>query len=109
MKTGRKNRVIEFFFHSKEKINQPKDISLSAVFISPSGRIKKVPTFYDGGNVWKVRYSSEEPGIHEFATDSKPKIKGLSGFKVRCQIFIDREKNPFNHTITTHPTQFFAH
>ncbi len=81
-------------FSFRKKLHQSEDISFSAVFVTPSGKLKKVPGFWDGGVTWKIRYSSEEPGIHKFETQSQPEIKGISGIKGRCRIIRTREKNP---------------
>ncbi|HPP09272.1 MAG TPA: DUF4038 domain-containing protein [bacterium] len=90
------NRLIEFSFRAKEKIKDPfNDIEFSAKFTSPSGKTRIVPGFWDSGNVWRIRYSSDEAGIHTFETSSVPSIKGLSGEKGECKIIKNKnEKNP---------------
>jgi hypothetical protein len=42
------------------------EVTLDVVFTDPSGKEAKVPAFWSGGNVWKVRYSSPVVGTHTF-------------------------------------------
>lgn len=89
------NRVIEFSFLSREKIKDPEELEFSAIFNTPSGKILKVPGFYSGGNIWKIRYSSSEPGIHFFETRCDPPVKGLSRKQGKCRfVKLEKEKNP---------------
>ncbi|MCM8814383.1 MAG: DUF4038 domain-containing protein [Candidatus Omnitrophica bacterium] len=88
------NRVVEFTFVAKEKFS-PESIEFSARFVSPSGKIINVPGFWDGKDIWKIRYSSNEPGIHTFETACDPEIKGLSQQKGSCSIVKPKkEENP---------------
>ena len=58
----------------------PFSISLDVVFKSPTGKTYAVPGFYDGdgkggldGDVWKVRFSADEPGQWTYKTTSSNK------------------------------------
>ena len=51
-------------------------------FISPSGRIKNINGFWDGGKSWKVRFCPDEIGEWSFVTEcSDEKNTGLHGQK----------------------------
>ncbi len=66
----------------------PFDILVDGVLTSPAGEQYQVPGFYDGdgkggldGNVWKVRFSADEPGKWTFASASRNKLlDGLRGW-----------------------------
>lgn len=90
------NRVVEFGFKAKMPVRNPFfDVDFFAEFVTPSGKRIIVPGFWDGGNEWKIRYSSDEPGIHEFETKSIPSIEGISEQKGYCEVKKDKgEKNP---------------
>jgi hypothetical protein len=94
MEKVQQNKVIEFCFTSKQKIGQPEDIDFSANFVSPSGKIRKVPGFWDGGDVWKIRYSSTEEGIYSLETECQQNIKGLSDSKSDFRVIHAKHKNP---------------
>ena len=54
------------------------DVTLDALFETPQGRTLKVPGFWDGGRVWKVRYASPEVGVHRWrSVCSVPADRGL--------------------------------
>ncbi|MCX7705419.1 MAG: DUF4038 domain-containing protein [bacterium] len=94
MKTAGLNRVAEFTFFSKEKIHGTEGVEFSAIFTSPSGKIIKVPGFWIGDMVWKIRYTSNETGIHNFETECTPSIKGLAGQTGQCKfVRKNSEKN----------------
>lgn len=89
------NRMIEFSFVAQDTIKSPDEVDFSATFTSPSGKTYKVPGFWDGRNIWKIRYASDEKGIHTFQTDCIPLVKGLAGQKGLCQVVKTKnEKNP---------------
>ena len=51
----------------------------SAIFTSPSGRIKKVNGFWDGGKTWKIRFMPDEAGEWNWETKcSDGNNKGLN-------------------------------
>jgi hypothetical protein len=57
--------------------------ALTAVFTSPSGERQKVYGFWDGGRMWKVRFSPDQPGIWTYQTACSD--SGNSGLKVTGQ------------------------
>ena len=78
------NQVAEITMSSAKTYQDPfNEISLFAVFTAPNGSIKKVPAFWEGGDVWRIRYSSTMIGIHRFVTKcsdgSNAELNGLTG------------------------------
>lgn len=54
----------------------------AARFTSPTGRVKKINGFWDGGRDWKVRFCPDEKGTWTFETNcSDAQNKGLHGVK----------------------------
>lgn len=50
----------------KEYGNPLQEGALTATFVSPSGLEKTVEGFWDGGNVWTVRFSPDEEGVWKY-------------------------------------------
>ncbi|MCM8758369.1 MAG: DUF4038 domain-containing protein [Candidatus Omnitrophica bacterium] len=87
-------KSVELSFYCQEQFCCPEDIEFFAIFTSPSGKIVKVPGFWNGGREWKIRYTSNQTGIHLFETDSQPYVKGLAGRTGQCRF--ERKKNEQN-------------
>jgi len=63
------NVPVEIAFHSAQSHADPFDeIDLNVLFSDPTGETKRVPAFWDGGNVWKVRYASPKVGTYTYVT-----------------------------------------
>ena len=84
------NRVVEFTFRSEtSSYDDPfNDVQLDAVFRTPEGKTLTVPAFWDGGQTWRLRYSSGQLGVHKFHTicsDAKnPQLHNATGsFEIR--------------------------
>jgi len=61
------NRMAEWSFASKKEYVDPfNEVEVSGVFVHPDGSEKAVPAFWAGGNVWRVRYASQDVGRHKF-------------------------------------------
>lgn len=77
------NRVAEFRFESAKSYQDPfHEVNLDVVFSDPSGARRRVPAFWAGGQVWKVRYSSHLPGTHRFQTEcTDPANSSLHGVR----------------------------
>jgi len=75
------------------------DTTVDVVFTDPAGMKFKVPAFWDGGDVWKVRYASPTLGIHSYVSEcSDPGDKGLNGIAGSVVIEKYRGANPlFRH------------
>src|SRR5688500_7879638 len=48
--------------------NPFQDVDLTAIFTGPSGRNQIVDGFWDGGKVWRIRFSPNEAGLWTFST-----------------------------------------
>jgi hypothetical protein len=61
------NGLIEISFQSNLAYERAfREITLDVFFTSPSNKSYKVPAFWAGGNLWRVRYSSREVGLHSY-------------------------------------------
>ena len=74
------NRVIEFGFTSALVHADPfNDLEVDIVFEGPGG-VRRVPAFWSGGQEWRVRFSSDQPGSYSFHSEcSAPDDTGLHG------------------------------
>jgi hypothetical protein len=65
---------------SENYTNPVQQATLTATFISPSGKTHKVPGFWDGERTWKVRFAPNETGKWTYKTEcSDAGNKGLHG------------------------------
>ena len=90
------NVVQEIRFESTAAHADPfNEITLDVVFTDPGGAKRRVPAFWAGGKVWKVRYASGVPGIHSYRTEcSDAADTGLHGIEGRIQIDPYRGDDP---------------
>jgi hypothetical protein len=61
------------------------DLVLDATFTAPSGRALSMPGFYDGGGLWRVRFSPDEPGSWRYRITTRPadaELETEGGFTV---------------------------
>jgi hypothetical protein len=81
--TKKYDRFEYSFSSSKEYENPIYEVGVFDItFTSPSGRVKTVRGFWDGGTTWKVRYMPDEIGTWTFQTTSSDKENmGLHGVK----------------------------
>jgi hypothetical protein len=82
------NKMVEITLTSTRTYADPfNEVTLDAVFTDPKGRELRVPAFWAGANVWKVRYASSVLGTHRFrSTCSETGDKGLEGVTGRVVI-----------------------
>ena len=65
--------VGEWAFESEVIYDEPfVDLILDATFMAPSGRTLSMPGFYDGDNVWRVRFSPDEVGSWHYRIQTRP-------------------------------------
>ena len=65
--------LFEASFISTQKYDNPfQDVDLFVTFTSPSQRTSAVRGFWDGGNVWRVRFSPDELGSWTYTTRASP-------------------------------------
>lgn len=69
------NQITELTFISKKYYKDPlSEIELNCIFYDPKGIKRKVPAFWDGNDIWRVRYSSRLEGQHKFKTECSNKM-----------------------------------
>ena len=90
------NVALELTFTASRTYSDPfNDVTLDVTFIDPRGRELRVPGFWAGGNVWKVRYASPLSGIHTFRSEaSDARDTGLSGVTGKVEIKPYAGQNP---------------
>ena len=54
---------------------------LNVVLKAPGGSERSVDGFWDGENVWKVRFMPDEAGVWTFRTSAEPSASGLDGIE----------------------------
>ena len=59
------------------------DVELDVIFTDPDGEERRVPAFWAGENVWRVRYASPKVGRHRYCTEcsdtSNPDLHAREG------------------------------
>jgi hypothetical protein len=87
---------VEFAFTALNACVDPfNQVVLDAIFTDPAGREFRVPAFWAGGKLWKVRYASPLAGRHTFRTEcSRPADAGLHGVTGTVTVTPYRGKNP---------------
>jgi hypothetical protein len=92
------NVPVEIQFSARTVYADPfNQVVLDAVFTDPAGVARRVPAFWAGGQVWKVRYASPLTGLHLFHTEcSHPSDVGLHGIIGKLKITPYRGKNPLH-------------
>ena len=73
------NMMLELAFNAIRPFADPcHEVTLDVVFTDPENRELRVPAFWAGGDVWKVRYASPMVGAHEWRTEvTAPDEAGL--------------------------------
>ncbi len=90
------NRMVEIAFTASRDYGNPfHDVTLDVSFETPQGHTLKVPAFWDGGRVWKVRYASTVLGNHRWrSVCSVAADGGLNGVTGTVIIEPYRGENP---------------
>ncbi len=71
------------------------ELTLDVIFTDPGGVTRRVPAFWDGGKVWKVRYASPIAGVHRFRSEcSDPADTGLHGVEGAIEVTAYTGQNP---------------
>src|SRR5690242_3055868 len=52
------------------------EVDLDVVFTAPSGQEQRIPAFWAGGSVWRVRYAPTEAGRYKYRTVSSDTANG---------------------------------
>ncbi len=68
------NEVIEITFTAKAPhADAFATVELDVIVDAPDGRAYRVPAFWAGGDLWKVRYASPAVGVHRYRTECTAK------------------------------------
>ena len=90
------NVMVELTFTASRAYANPfNEVTLDAIFHDPQGRDLRVPAFWAGTNLWKVRYASPVPGTHHFRTEcSESRDQGLQGVTGKVEVKRYKGQNP---------------
>lgn len=88
--------LFEAAFAAAAEAEDPfQDQELLVTFTSPSKRSVTVRGFWDGGSVWRARFSPDEQGAWTFSTRSVPVDDGLHGRSGRFDVGPPGDGTPF--------------
>ena len=78
------NCVAEWSFSSAKRYDDPfNDVTLDVIFTDPDGEELRVPAFWAGEGVWKIRYASPKVGTHRWRSvcsdTANPDLHGREG------------------------------
>ena len=93
---GAANCLMEWTFRSGKGYGDPfNDVELDVVFTDPDGAERRVPAFWAGDDVWRVRYASPKVGTHRYRTvGSDEDNKGLHGLEGDFKVNPYEGRNP---------------
>lgn len=82
------NRVVEITFTARNKHDDPfNTVELDVTFTDPDGQTLRVPAFWAGGDVWRVRYASPKVGTQTYVTRcSDAADAGLHGREGKVEV-----------------------
>jgi len=108
------NRLIEISFTALKHHTDPfQELQLDALVTQPSGTQLRVPCFWDGDAIWRLRYASPEIGTHTFQTEcSDSSDAGMYGISGTIEIVPYEGTNPlFRHgpIRVAHGGRYFEH
>jgi hypothetical protein len=90
------NVMVEITFVASQTYHDAfHEVTLDALFETPQGQTLKVPAFWAGGRVWKVRYASPTLGAHHWrSVCSAPADQGLHGITGTVTVEAYHRENP---------------
>lgn len=96
MKHAIQNCVAEWSYTSPKSYEDPlSDVELDVVFTEPGGEEKRVPAFWSGEHLWRVRYASPKVGRHRYRTEcSDTSNRELHGQEGELQVAPYEGGNP---------------
>lgn len=88
--------ILELPFTSTAQYADPyNEVELNVVFTCPGGSKMQVPAFWDGDNLWKVRFAGDQVGDYTFETSaSNTSDAGLHGQKGKVSVTAYTGANP---------------
>ena len=88
--------MVELPFIASRNYTSPfSEVTLDVLFIEPEGKEIRVPAFWAGNNVWKVRYASPVVGTHSFRSDyADAQDAGLHGITGKVEVTPYTGTNP---------------
>jgi len=91
-----KNKVVELIYESSQYYSDPyNEVQFGINVINPDGNTKRIPGFWGGDNIWRVRYSSSKKGKYKFKTVCSDKTnKDLEGRTGEITVIPYEGKNP---------------
>ena len=95
-RTTQANVMVETALVSSAAYSDPfNQVTVDVIFTDPQGTDLRVPAFWAGGTVWKVRYASPVPGVHRFRSEcSESQDKGLHGITGTVEVQPYTGSNP---------------
>ncbi len=93
---GHANQPVEIAFKAAKPHADPfNKVDVDVIFTTPGSKTIRVPAFWAGGEIWKVRYASSELGDHGYKTVcSAADDAGLHGVSGRVTITPYEGSNP---------------
>jgi hypothetical protein len=90
------NRVAEVTFTSQKDRKDPfSEVELDVLFTGPDGDRLRVPAFWAGGRLWRVRFASPKAGLYRYRSEcSDPADKGLHGVEGQIEVRPYQGDNP---------------
>ncbi|MEX0886663.1 MAG: DUF4038 domain-containing protein [Phycisphaeraceae bacterium] len=108
--------VFEAELRSAERFDKPlQQVEVRVQLTSPTGRRRTIEAFWDGGNVWRFRFSPDEPGTwtwhstcdQDEALAAQGTIESLAGGMARGPLRLSESRRHFAHADGT-PFFFLA-
>ena len=96
MNRATQNCMAEWSCASTKAYPEPfREVELDVVFSEPDGDERRVPAFWAGENVWRVRYASSKLGRHRFrSVCSDPDNPDLHGLEGELEVQVYEGDNP---------------
>jgi hypothetical protein len=90
------NGLAEFSFTSSKRYGDPfNEVTLEAVFTDPKGDEHRVPAFWAGEQMWRMRYASPKVGVHRWrSVCSDESNAGLHGREGTLEVVPYEGANP---------------
>jgi hypothetical protein len=83
-----RNQAAEWSLNSARAYRDPyNEVKVWALITEPSGKTRRTPFFWGGGDLWRIRYSSPETGVHHITTEcSDAGNEGLHGLSFSLEV-----------------------